>query len=192
MVGSNNQREKVLPSEKAFAYKMMMDAMRRKAGRPSRVNRGQLDPNSVQLRSSEIVAEDAGTSAKQVKRFIRLTELIPSFLNMVDGNKLPFTVAVELSYLPQERQTEVLDVMTEHNAKLSLVQAKQIRELHEADRFTRQIIIELLSIQKSDKAEFSIRLPSDLLARCFPSSTQEQVVAAVRELLVEIASKRHR
>lgn len=189
MVGSNNQREKVLPSEKAFAYKMMVDAIRRKAGRPSQENGGQLDPHSGKLRSSEIVAGDVGTSAKQIKRFIRLTELIQPLLDMVDSNKLPFTVAVELSYLAKEYQDVVLEVISENGAKPSLEQAKQIRELDHADRFAKQEVVDLIAIRKPNNADTSIRLPSDLLTRCFPDHTQEQIESAVRKVLESITMK---
>ena len=108
MVDSNIQRETLLPSERAWAYRMKLEALRRKAGRPSKENAGQLDPNLDKRRSNVIVAEEAGESVKQVQRFIRLTELIPDLLNMVDEKKIAFNPAVELSYLKPEEQTSLV------------------------------------------------------------------------------------
>lgn len=102
MVDSNIQRENLLPSEKAWAYKMKLNAIQRKAGRPSKDNVGQVVPNSFGKRSTEIVAVEAGENYKQVKRYIRLTELLPDLLQLVDDKKLPFIPAVELSYLSQD------------------------------------------------------------------------------------------
>lgn len=100
MVDANIQREKLLPSEKAFAYKMKLDAMKRKAGRPSKENAGQNVPNLT----TDIIGESEGISGRQVKRFIRLTELIPELLDMVDNKKLTFTVGVDISYIDKEIQ----------------------------------------------------------------------------------------
>lgn len=111
MLDGNIQRETVKMSEKARAYKMRLDALRTQAGRPTKENSGQVDPNFDNRRSNVIVAEQAGESVKQVQRYIRLTELIPPLLEMVDDKKIAFNPAVELSYLPQELQTELLDVM---------------------------------------------------------------------------------
>ena len=106
MVDSNLQRESILPSERAWAYRMKLEAVRRKAGRPSKENAGQLDPDFDNRRSNVIVAEQAGESVKQLQRFIRLTELIPPLLEMVDERKIAFNPAVELSYLKPEEQVE--------------------------------------------------------------------------------------
>lgn len=187
MVNSNNQREKILPSEKAFAYKMMMDAMRRQ-GKRTDITLAQVGPKS-RVHSAEIIASDSGESRNQIKRFIRLTELTPPLLDMVDRNKLPFTVAVELSYLSKEHQDVVLNVISENRAKPSIEQSKQIRELDQAGCLTKQNIIDLLAARKSAKAETNLRLPNDLLTRCFPTYTQEQIVTAILELLEGIAMK---
>ena len=104
MVDSNVQRENVLPSEKARAYKMKLDAIKRKAGRPSKENSGQLDQNFFNPYSVEKIAQDAGESTKQVQRYIRLNELIPELLEMVDGNEIQFNPAYELAFLRPEEQ----------------------------------------------------------------------------------------
>jgi len=111
MVDSNLQRENILPSERAFAFKMKLEAIRRKAGRPAKDNSGQLDPNLDNRRSNQIVAEQAGESVKQVQRYIRLTELTPELLDMVDAKKIAFNPAVELSYLKKEEQTLLLEAI---------------------------------------------------------------------------------
>lgn len=105
MVDSNIQRENILPSERAFAYKMKLEAMKRQAGRPSKENTGQLGPNFDNRRSNAILAEQAGESVKQIQRFIRLTELSPELLDMVDSKKVAFNPAVELSYLKSDEQS---------------------------------------------------------------------------------------
>lgn len=110
MVDSNLQRENLLPSEKAWAYRMKLEAIRRKAGRPAENNSGQVVQNLKGKRSVEIVAEDTGENYKQVQRYIRLTELLPTLLLMVDDKKLPFNPAVELSYLKQDEQKELLSL----------------------------------------------------------------------------------
>ena len=103
MVDANIQREELLPSEKAFAYKMKLDAMKRQAGRPSQKNSGQNDQNFGKV-SRDVLAEEVGESSKQIQRYIRLTELIPELLDMVDTKKLNFTIAVDISYIDKEMQ----------------------------------------------------------------------------------------
>ena len=103
MVDANIQREELLPSEKAFAYKMKLDAMKRQAGRPSQKNSGQNDQNFGKV-SRDVLAEEVGESSKQIQRYIRLTELIPELLDMVDAKKLNFTIAVDISYIDKEMQ----------------------------------------------------------------------------------------
>ena len=111
MVDSNIQRETLLPSERAFAYKMKLDAVRKKAGRPSKENRDQVGHNSSGKRSVDLLAENAPDSRNQIQRYIRLTELIPPLLDMVDAGKIAFNPAVELSYLKKDEQVMLLDAM---------------------------------------------------------------------------------
>lgn len=123
MVDSNLQRESLLPSEKAFSYKMKMDALRRQAGRPSKDNSRQVGEN---LWSIEKVSKESTDSARNIHRFIRLTELIPPLLDMVDDKRIAFNPAVELSYLPIELQTELYDVIEAEECTPSLSQAQRM------------------------------------------------------------------
>ena len=109
-MGIINIREHILPSERAKAYKMKLDAIRRRAGRPAKDNSGQVGPNFDNRRTNAIVAEQAGESVKQVQRFIRLTELVPPLLDMVDNRKIAFNPAVELSYLSEQQQYDLSGV----------------------------------------------------------------------------------
>jgi len=122
MVDSNLQRENVLPSERAFAYKMKLSAMKRKAGRPSKENVSQV---GTQKRSDQLLAEQVGESRNQVQRYIRLTHLIPELLSMVDEKKIAFNPAVELSYLKDEEQIDLLEAMDMEQATPSLSQAQR-------------------------------------------------------------------
>ena len=124
MVDSNVQRENVLPSEKARAYKMKLDAIKRKAGRPSKENSGQLDQNFFNPYSVEKIAQDAGESTKQVQRYIRLNELIPELLEMVDGNEIKFNPAYELAFLRPEEQAVLYDILQAEEVTPSLSQAQ--------------------------------------------------------------------
>ena len=120
MIDSNIQRENILPSERAFAYQMKLEALRRRAGRPSRENSGQVGPNFDRRRSNAILAEQAGDRIKQVQRFIRLTNLIPALLDMVDNKKIAFNPAVELSYLTQEELGKLVDTMESDQARFCI------------------------------------------------------------------------
>lgn len=138
MIDSNlRQREKLLPSEKAFAYKMKLDAIRKRAGRPSLDNSGQVDLNYPKKQSRDKIAEDAGESGKQIQRFIRLTELISPLLNLVDENKLAFNPAVAISYLNPEQQTWLEDDMTVNECSPSLSQAERLKQLSQDGKLDR-------------------------------------------------------
>lgn len=128
MVDANIQREELLPSEKAFAYKMKLNAMKRQAGRPSKENAGQNDQNLNGVGSRDLLAEQVGESSKQIQRYIRLTELIPEMLDYVDKKRIPFTVAVDISYLDKEIQKWLFEYIRDNG----LVKPKQIALLREA------------------------------------------------------------
>ena len=128
MVDSNLQREKLLPSEKAWAYKMKLEAIRRKAGRPAGNNSGQVVQNLKRKFSVEIIVDESGENYKQVQRYIRLTELLAELLQMLDDKKLPFNPAVELSYLTKEEQRQLLGLMGELVAVPSLEQARRLKK----------------------------------------------------------------
>lgn len=128
VVDGNIQRETILPSEKAKAYKLKMDALKRQAGRPSKENGSQLDPHYIKGKSKDIIAAQTGESAKQIQRYIRLTALIPPLLDMVDDKKIAFNPAVELSYLPIELQVELFDVIQAEECTPSLSQAQRMKQ----------------------------------------------------------------
>lgn len=138
MVDSNLQRETLLPSERAFAYKMKMDAMARRAGRPSKENSGQVGRDFQGKESREIIAEQTGESARQVQRFINLTNLIPELLDMVDRKEIAFNPAVELSFLKKEEQQGFLEAMDYGQSTPSLSQAQRIKKLSQAGMCTQE------------------------------------------------------
>ena len=168
MVDSNLQREHILPSEKAFSYKMKLEAIRRKAGRPSKNNSGQVVQNLRGKYSVEIVADEAGESYKQIQRYIRLTKLVDKLLQMVDENKLKFNVGVELSYLELEEQQEVLKFMKKWNVIASLEQAKQLKTYSQEKKLN-SAVIALILTDKTEKSA-SITLKKRDLKQYFPKS----------------------
>ena len=135
MVDSNLQRESLLPSERAFAYKMKLEAMKRQAGRPSK-NSAQVGRNFDGKESREILAEQVGQSRNQISRYIRLTELIPELLDMVDEKKIAFNPAYELSFLKKEEQTQLLDAMDSEQATPSLSQAQRLKKYSQEGHLT--------------------------------------------------------
>ena len=153
MVDSNLQRESILPSERAWAYRMKLEAVRRKAGRPSKENAGQLDPDFDNRRSNVIVAEQAGESVKQLQRFIRLTELIPPLLDMVDERKIAFNPAVELSYLKPEEQVELLDAMDSEQATPSLSQAQRLKKFSLEGHLSIDVMRAIMSEEKKGELD---------------------------------------
>ena len=143
MVDSNLQREHILPSEKAFAYKMKMDAMERKLGRPKNVD--QVGPHFRGQSTAQLLGDSAGDSASQVKRYIRLTNLIPEILQMVDDGRIALTPAVELSYLQPSEQETLFSVMDCDEVTPSLSQAQRLRRMSEEQRFTDSAVMQLMS-----------------------------------------------
>ena len=171
MVDSNlRQRQQLLPSEKAFAYKMKLEALRRQAGRPS--NGGQVDHKFAGRKSRDIVAEETGESAKQITRYIRLTELIPKLLSLVDAGRLPFNPAVELSYLTQREQEQVEDIMQRDQSVPTLEQAKRLHAESEAGELSITITDMILS---NNRWQSSINLKTSTLRKYYPSSTPKQI-----------------
>ena len=166
VVDGNIQRETITFSEKAKAYKMKLDALRRQAGRPSKENAGQVDPHFDKRRSNVIVAEQAGESVKQIQRFIRLTELAPTLLQMVDDKKIAFNPAVELSYLPQELQTELLDVIEQNECTPSLSQAQRLKTAAQEGKLDRNGIELVMSEEKPQQNNVTIK--GSRLEKYFP------------------------
>jgi ParB family chromosome partitioning protein len=163
VVDGNIQRETITFSEKAKAYKMKLDAMRRQAGRPSKENVSQV---GTQKRSDQILAEQSGESRNQIQRYIRLMELAPPLLQMVDDKKIAFNPAVELSYLPQELQTELLDVMEQDDCTPSLSQAQRLKQAAQEGKLDRNGISLVMSEEKPQQNNVTIK--GNRLEKYFP------------------------
>ena len=152
MCDSNLQRTTILPSEKAFAYKMRMEAMKRLPGRPKE-NSGPLDPNFIQGRSRDILASEVGESAKQIQRYIRLTELIPEILELVDEGKIALRPAVEISYFPKDLQEDLVDTMEMEACTPSHAQTIRMRRLLADDKLTAESITAIMQEEKPNQKE---------------------------------------
>jgi len=181
MVDSNIQREELLPSERAFAYRMKLEAIERVKGRPKKV--GQVVPDFQGKRSTEIVADGTGESYKQVQRYIRLTELIPELLDMVDERKLAFNPAVEVSYLKQDEQRMLLEAMDAEQTTPSLSQAQRLKKFSQEGRLTEEAMSAIMSEEKKSDMD-KVTLRSDTLRRYFPKSyTPKQMEQTIIKLL---------
>ena len=148
MVDSNLQREKILPSEKAFAYKMKLEAMNRQAGRPSKNNLTPVVSDYSGTRTNEVLAKQVGESRETIRRFIRLTELITPILEMVDDNKIAMRPAVELSYLPKDQQEILLDTMQAEDCTPSHAQAIKLRKFSEEGKLNEAVVLSILFRRK--------------------------------------------
>ena len=191
MVDSNLQREHILPSERAFAYKMKLDAIKHQGERRD-ITSGQVDPKLIGKRSNQIVADDAGESVKQVQRYIRLTELIPEIRDMVDEKKIAFNPAVELSYLKPEEQREFLDAMDYAQAAPSLSQAQRLKKLSQEGDCKLDAMCEVMNEVKKDDMT-TITIPHDVLRKYFPKSyTPQQMQDVIVKLLDQWQKKRNR
>lgn len=183
MVDSNQQRENLLPSEKAFSYKMRLDAMKRIAGRPPKDNLGQVVPNYSGMRSTEILGQQSGENYKQVQRYIRLTNLIPPILKRVDEKSIAFNPAVELSYLPEEEQNALYEAMEVQQCTPSLSQAQRMKTLHQQGKLEPNMIPEMLSEIKANQRE-KISFSHEKLKRYFPKDyTPQQMEETIIKLL---------
>ena len=181
MVDSNIQREELLPSERAFAYRMILEAIERVKGRPKKV--GQVVPDFQGKRSTEIVADGTGESYKQVQRYIRLTELIPELLDMVDERKLAFNPAVEVSYLKRDEQRMLLEAMDAEQTTPSLSQAQRLKKFSQEGRLTEEAMSAIMSEEKKSDMD-KVTLRSDTLRRYFPKSyTPKQMEQTIIKLL---------
>lgn len=178
MVDSNIQRENLLPSEKAWAYKMKLDAIRRKAGRPAKNNSRQVGENY----SVDILSENSNDSARNIHRFIRLTELLPELLQMVDDKKLPFNPAVELSYLTQVEQEILLSLMTKLAITPSLEQAKRLKKYSQDGKLDENVMDAILTEERPKAVQ--VTLKSDKLKQYFPKTyTPAQIEEIIFSLL---------
>lgn len=172
MVDANLQREHILPSEKAAAYKMKMDAMKRRAGRPSKEN---VSPLGTNLRTDEIIAQEAGESRNQVQRYIRLNELVPELLEMVDRESIAFRPAVELSYLSEDEQRNLVETIDSEEATPSLSQAIRMKKLSQEGKLDMDKIFSIMTEEKPNQAE-AVKFKSDELSRFFPERTPPELI----------------
>lgn len=192
MVDSNLQRENILPSERAFAYKMKLSAMKRQAGRPLKENGSQVGNNLLGKKSSELLAEQVGESKNQIYRYIRLTELIPEILSMVDEKKIAFNPAVELSFLKKEEQTDLLDAMDMEQATPSLSQTQRLKKFSNEGKLTLEVMSAIMSEEKKGDLD-KVTLTGDKLKKYFPKSyTPKQMEETIMKLLEGWHKKRTR
>ena len=179
MVDSNLQRENILPSERAKAYKMKLEAIKRQGARHD-LTSSQVE---TKLRADERVAQESGESRAQVQRYIRLTELVPDLLDMVDAKKIAFNPAVELSYLKPEEQTALMEAMDSEQATPSLSQAQRLKRFSQEGTLTSDMMRAILSEEK--KADMDrVTLTGDTLRKYFPKSyTPRQMEQTILKLL---------
>lgn len=191
MVDSNLQREELLPSERAFAYKMKLDAMKRQAGRPSKENCSQVG-NDFGKKSSEVLAEQVGQSKNQIFRYIRLTEMIPELLDMVDEKKIAFNPAYELSFLKPEEQKMLLETMDYEQATPSLSQAQRMKKFSQEGKLSEDVMLAIMSEEKKGDLD-KVTLTSDTLRKYFPKSyTPARMQETIIKLLEQWQKKRQR
>ena len=179
MVDSNLQREKVLPSEKAFAYKMKLEAMRRQAGRPNKGNSAPVGQNFGGKTSRELLAAESPDSHSQIQRYIRLTNLIPEILDMVDGGRIAFRPAVELSYLTEQEQSALYDTMGREDCTPSLAQAIKMKAFSRDGKLTDAVILSIMEEEKPNQKE-QFRIPKERISKYFkpgtPARTMEDTI----------------
>ena len=199
MVDSNLQREKVLPSEKALAYKMKLDAMKRQAGRPSKENGVPVGHHSLMGKSREILASNSPDSNTQIQRYIRLTNLVPELLDMVDNTvlkekdkpQMALRPAVELSYLPENEQTALLEVMESEDCTPSHAQAIKIRDFSEKGKLNPDVILSIMQEEKPNQVE-QFKIPRNRIDKFFPAGTPAQKIEDTIVKALEMYRRRER
>ncbi|MCK9480022.1 MAG: ParB/RepB/Spo0J family partition protein [Firmicutes bacterium] len=188
LVDSNLQRENILPSEKAFAYQLKLEAMKRRAGRPPKENVSQIGTN---LRSDEILASQAGESRNQIQRYIRLTNLIDPLLEMVDEKKIALNAAVEISYLGSKEQAELIKVIEKEETSPSIAQASKIRKFAEEGRINVDVMDSIMQEQKPEKVKITFK--EDKLRKYFPKHySAKQMEDTLLKLLEDWHRKKQR
>ena len=190
MVDSNLQREEILPSEKAFAYKMKLDAMKRQGQRTDLTS----SPLATKLRgkrSDELLGEQVGESKDQIRRYIRLTNLIPEILDMVDNKKIAMRPAVELSYLPQEEQEILYDTMEAEACTPSHAQAIKIRKFSAEGRLNEDVLLAIMAEEKPNQVE-QWKIPKNRLKKYFPSGTSQEKLEETIVKALELYRKREK
>lgn len=190
MVDSNLQRETILPSEKAFAYKMKLEAMKRQ-GQRSDLTSAPLEPKLKGSRSNEELAASSPDSRSQIQRFIRLTELIPSVLDMVDSGKIAFRPAVELSYLSKEQQQSLYDTMECEDCTPSLAQAIKMKEFSRDGKLTEEVIFSIMQEEKPNQRE-QFKMPKERISKYFAPGTPAQKIEDTIIKALELYRRRER
>ena len=199
MVDSNLQREQVLPSEKAFAYKMKLDAMKRQAGRPSKENGATVLPHFSGKKSRELLAEQSGESHEQIRKYIRLTNLVPELLDMVDNSvlkekdklQMALRPAVELSYLTEAEQKDLLETMTVEDCTPSHAQAIKMRDFSEKGKLNADVILSIMQEEKPNQVE-QFKIPRNRIDKFFPAGTPAQKIEDTIVKALEMYRKRER
>ena len=190
MVDSNLQRERILPSEKAFAYKMKLEAMKRQAGRPGK-NSVPVAQDLKGKTSRQLLGEQVGERQDQIRRYIRRTELIQSILDMVDDNKIAMRPAVELSYLSKTEQEVLLDTMQLEDCTPSHAQAIKMRKFSEEGRLNEDVILSILSEEKGNQKE-QFRMPKERISKYFTPGTSAKQIEDTIVKALELYRKRER
>lgn len=190
MVDSNIQRENILPSERAYAYKLKLDAMKRQAGRPIDDNYSQVGNNLLGIKSSDLLAQQMGESKSNIFRYIRLTELTPDLLDLVDDKKIAFNPAVEISFLSHDEQRELLEVMDMQQTSPSLSQAQRMKKFSQEGKLSFDVMTAIMSEEKRADLD-KITLTGDRLKKYFPRSyTPQQMEETIIKLLEGWSKKR--
>ena len=187
MVDSNLQRETILPSEKAFAYKMKLEAMKRQGQRSDLTS----TPLVSKSRSNEELGQKNGNSREQVRRFIRLTELIPSVLDMVDSGKIAFRPAVELSYLSKDQQQSLYDTMECEDCTPSLAQAIKMKEFSRDGKLSAEVILSIMQEEKPNQRE-QFKMPKERISKYFAPGTPAQKIEDTIIKALELYRRRER
>lgn len=190
MVDSNLQRETILPSEKAFAYKMKSEAMKRQ-GQRSDLTSAPLEPKLKGSRSNEELAASSPDSRSQIQRYIRLTELIPPVLDMVDSSKIAFRPAVELSYLSKEQQQSLYDTMECEDCTPSLAQAIKMKEFSRDGKLTEEVILSIMQEEKPNQRE-QFKMPKERISKYFAPGTPAQKIEDTIIKALELYRRRER
>ena len=184
LVDSNLQREHILPSEKAFAYQMKLEAMKRKAGRPEKENFVQIGQNKSPYNSRQELSEQTGESSVQIQRYIRLTNLIDPILDMVDNNQIAMNAAVEISYLGSKEQAAVMQSIEKEETSPSIAQARKMRKFHQEGNLSNAVIDSIMMEQKPETVK--ITLGEDKLKKYFPKSYSK---AKMEEIILKLLDK---
>ena len=191
MVDSNLQRENILPSERAFAYKMKLEALKKQGAR-SDLTCGQFGHKLIGTKARDIVADESGDNARNVQRFIRLTNLVPELLDMVDEKKIAFNPAVELSYLDEAQQRDFLEAMNDTQNAPSLSQAQRLKKLAQEGHFSYDVAFAVMGEEKKDELD-KVVIKNDTLRKYFPRSyTPKQMEDTIIKLLEQWQRKQQR